>query len=145
MCSSTALQAGAQLAQGASDSGTAKANARMAEYEAQSAQSAGNYKASLIRDAGARQRGSTTVAQAAAGADLSSGSAALVDTQSATNVEKDALLAGFEGNQQAWAKRAQAKIYKAQGRAALVNAGLSAGATILGGFEKAATAGAGGG
>lgn len=143
MCSSAALGATSQIMQGMSDNNTAKANAKMAEHEAKSALNAANYKVQQIGKAGERIQGSTAVAQADAGVDLSSGSAAEVAAESARNIKLDQLMARFGGEQEAWAKRAQAKIYKAQGKAALVNGYLGAGSTILGAAKKAAMGGMG--
>lgn len=139
------LSAGADLAQGFSDASTAKANAKLSIFEAKSAIMAGEDKAAAIRREGERFQGTTRAAQAASGVDLSSGTAADVGRESAINIEKDALLAGFSGRQQAAAKYYEARLHKRQAKSAVLNASLKSTSTILGSAEKALTMGAGGG
>jgi hypothetical protein len=146
MCvSSTMLEAGGKILQGVSDSNTAKTNARYAEMEGRSALNAAATEYGQIKGAGVRHGGQIAVSQAKGGADLSSGSAALVAAENEKNYELDALQAIQRGRLTNWAKKGEAKLLKRQAKASMWNAGIGAGATILGGIEKAAMAGAGGG
>lgn len=145
MCvSSGMLQAGAQLGQGFSDASTYKANARLAIMEGNSAVMAGESEAAKIRAQGQRFLSSNRAAQAASGVDMTYGSADEVNQESAVNIEKDALLAGYQGRVHQAKKVFEAKLMKRQAKAAVFNAALGAGATILGSAEKAAAGGMGG-
>lgn len=146
MCVSSAmLQAGGQLVQGFSDASTHKANARGAIIEGQSAVMAAESEAAKIRKAGERILGSNRAAQAASGVDLSYGSADEVNRETATNIEKDALLAGYQGRLQYSKKMYQAQLLKRQAKSAVLNASIGAASTILGSAEKAVMGGMGGG
>lgn len=146
MCVSSAmLKATADVTQGLSDASTARYNAKAALAEGRSALEAGAYEYGRIKDAAARAGGEMTVSQAKGGADLSTGSAALVAAENERNYELDALQAIQRGRTINWAKKGEAKQLKRQATASMWNAGLSAGATILGAAEKAASGGFGGG
>jgi hypothetical protein len=137
--------AAVDLLQGFSDSKVLKENARISMMEGRDAITSAESKANQIRTQGERFQSSTRASQAASGVDLSYGSAVEVGRESATNIEKDALLAGYEGRKIAAVKNYEAMTMKRQAKAAVMNAGLKAGSTILGAAEKVISGGFGGG
>lgn len=130
---SSILQGGAQLAQGFSDAGTYKANARMAMIEGKSAIMSAEDRAAQIRRAGDRLLSSNRAIQAASGVDLTYGSADEVNRETAANVEKDALMASYSGRLAFSQKAYEAQLLKRQAKSAVFNSALKATGTILGG------------
>lgn len=144
MCiNSNLIDAVGAIGQGISDNQTAKQQAKVLGYEGKAALEGANYDAARIREQGQQVQGSNTVATAAAGVDVNSGSALEVAMKVARNNELDALMTSYGGQQTNWAKQYEAKQARYQGKMALINSGLKASASINKAFTDAAKASAG--
>lgn len=131
LASAGSLFAGYQGMQAGNYSATvAKNNATAAEQKA-------GFEAGLIRERGDDTVSAGVAALGKSGVDPgASGSAAAVIGKSAENAEMDALAALYSGRIDANAQRAAAKLYKSQGRQAMVAGVINAGSTLLTGLSR---------
>ena len=132
---SSVLQAGAQVMQGVADYQAGNANAKLAHYEGRSAMDAANLASQQIADQGAKVLGQTHAAQAASGVDMTTGNAADVSAESASNIELDRLNALYGGQLKKWSKNIEASQYKVHATAGLVTGALDAGGSLLTGTK----------
>lgn len=134
----TAIAAGGQLFSGYQGMQAGNYSAQVAKNNARAAEQKSGFEANLIRERGEDIESSARAALGKSGVDPgASTSAAAVIGQSAQNTEMDALAAIYSGKLDANAQRAAGKLYKQQGRAAMVGGIIGAGSTLLTGISRA--------
>ncbi len=114
----TAINVFSQIQQGNSAKSLANAQAGMNDYQAKVATDSASQTAALIRKAGRGQVGQANTSYAAAGVKVGEGSALETERQIDQNVEHDAFQAILDGQRKALGLQTDAKITRANGRAA---------------------------
>lgn len=131
----TAVMAVGQLKQGQDANDQAQAQAGQLEYSGRVAQDDALARAMQIRKQGARDIGSSDVAQAASGVVVGQGSGEEVDRTIADNTEHDAHMALLTGQRQARGYQTEAAYQRQAGQNAQVNSVLSAAGTAVSGWK----------
>lgn len=145
MCVSNLFNAYASYEQGKYLDKVAKVNARMSDQAADDAIARGGIEADEHRKATQQVIGSTRTGFAAAGIDVNSGTAGLIQDDVAALGELDALTIINNAAREAYGYRVQAMDQRQQGKLAKYQGKMGAIGSILGGVEKAAAFAAGGG
>ncbi|GHV46805.1 hypothetical protein FACS1894204_09150 [Synergistales bacterium] len=141
----TALSAASSIAQGMAAQSSAKAqaavaeqNARLAEEQADDAVKRGGREENKFRRQISIHQGQQRALLAAAGVDIDSGSAALLQDASRNEAEEDASVIRFNAAREAWGHQVQAVDYqnaaagaRAAGRNAFTGGVIGAGASLL--------------
>lgn len=139
--SSAYTQAEATKAQAKFNEQQAKSAERMAEMQAQDAEQRGADEASRVRKQGKQVGGAQRAAMAAAGLDLSSGTAQELQTETYQASAEDALRVKNNAYREAWGFRAEGANKRAQARMESIAAKYSARSTLLTGGMQAAASG----
>jgi len=117
----------------------AKANARMAEYQAGQARDAAKLKADQYRKEADRKMATIRARYSASGVSTTEGTPLLVLMESAEEVAADELRIKRGGEQTAWGLLQEASIQRAGGSSAASQGAWGAGASLLGGASRLAS------
>lgn len=132
----TAVTVMGQLNAGQNAADQANAQAGQLEYSGRVAQDDALARAMIIRKQGARDIGSSNVAQAASGIVVGEGSGEEVNRQIEQNTEQDAHMAILSGDRQARGLQTEAAYQRQAGQNAQTNALFNAAGTVLGGVNS---------
>lgn len=138
----TLLRAVSQYQSGKAQEKAYKANARMADQEADAIDVSTNYKVQKERDRARALSARQRVLYAKAGVDLSTGSPLMVMAEDAGKMEEDIYMTQYGGDIEALKARNQGNMYRYYGKQAGQAAPLNAGATLVQGLGTAWSMGA---
>lgn len=136
---SALVSASAAYTQGQTAKAIGRNNQILAEQAAQDALKRGEEEATAVRRRGDQVMGAQRAAQAAAGLDLTVGTAAELQDQTSFFSQQDQRTARMNAAREAWSKRAQGANYSAQGDAAARQGNLTATGSLIGGASQVAT------
>ena len=115
----SALSAGVSIYQGYQQQKIANQNAANKRIQAQREEAAAKRNAQIAAQARKRERGKATVAYAASGVDISTGSPLIVEAEDDYQSELNEAAIMAQGADTAWRSRSSAQIDVARGRAAV--------------------------
>jgi hypothetical protein len=111
-------------------------NARMAEYQAQTARQAAEARREIYAKKASRQLATMRARYGASGVDVSEGSPLLVLMESAGEAAKDELRIKYGGEAESWSLLSEAQQQREAGEGAYTGGIISAGGSLLSGAAK---------